>query len=108
MIRVALHKNGQSEFLSLLSAHGVEYDERPHQLDVIMAGPATVLEIISENAPLAAVLVAWFGARASRKVIIQTKNRDVVHIAGYSVKQVSKLLEATGSISIIQADKDDD
>ena len=41
---------------------------------------------------VAAVLVAWLKARASRKVILTLRDKRIVHIEGYSVEQVKELL----------------
>jgi hypothetical protein len=52
------------------------------------------------------VLVTWLRGRASRKVIVQTNEQMVLHIDGYSVKEVEKVLEKASSINAIQTDKD--
>ncbi len=110
-LRVYLFKNGRTEFLSLLRENGVEFTEHhPTPGNVMNAGE--VIEIINaakELSPygaLAVVLVTWLRGRASRKVIVQTNEQMVLHIDGYSVKEVEKVLEKASSINAIQTDKD--
>jgi hypothetical protein len=50
--------------------------------------------------------VQWLKNRASRKIMIQTKNKKVIHIEGYSVKQVEQVLETAEKITVIQTKSD--
>jgi hypothetical protein len=111
-LRVYLFKNGRSDFLSLLRENGVEFNEhRPAPGVVMNAGE--VIEIINaakELSPygaLAVVLVTWLRGRASRKVIVQADEKTVLHLEGYSVKDVEKVIEKAVSVMAIQTEKDD-
>ena len=110
-LRVHLFKNGRSEFLSLLRENGVEFSERYPTPGVVM-NAGEVIDIINaakELSPygaLAVVLVTWLRGRASRKVIVQTNEQTILHIEGYSAKEVEKVLEKASSITAIQTDKD--
>jgi hypothetical protein len=55
---------------------------------------------------IAAVLVQWLRSKASRKVILQTKDNEVIHLEGYSVKEIESLISKASDITVIQTDKD--
>jgi hypothetical protein len=111
-LRVNLFENGRSEFLSLLREHDIEFLERAPRPGAIM-NAGEVIEIInavkdaSPYGAVALVLITWLRGRASRKVIVQADEKTIVHIEGYSVTQVEKLLEKAISVTAIQTEKDD-
>jgi hypothetical protein len=110
-LRVHLFKNGRSEFLSLLRESGIEFSEWRSSSGLVTNSYETI-EISKagkDSSPfgaLAVVLVTWLRGRASREVSVRTNQRTVLQIEGYSVKEVSKILEKAFSITAIQTDKD--
>jgi hypothetical protein len=107
-IHVNLFENGRSEFLSLLREHDIEFLERASLPGTIM-NAGEVIEIINAvpYGALALVLITWLRGRAARKVIVQADEKTIVHIEGYSVTQVEKLLAKARSVTAIQTEKDD-
>ncbi|WP_457665376.1 hypothetical protein, partial [Thiolapillus sp.] len=81
-----------------------------HPGTILNAGET--LEIVKALAGLslapsiAAVLVQWLKNKASRKAILQTKNNEVVHLEGYSSKEIEVLISSAKNITIIQTKKD--
>jgi hypothetical protein len=96
-LRVNLFENGRSEFLSLLREHDSAFLERVPRPGAIMnAGEVIeIMNAVKDASPygaVALVLITWLRGRASRKVIVQADEKTIVHIEGYSVPQVEKLL----------------
>lgn len=63
-----------------------------------------VFSAVKEATPwgaLAVVIVAWLKAKSSRKVIITTRDNTVVHVEGFSIEQVAKVLESAKDAAII-------
>lgn len=60
-----------------------------------------IAQIAAVSGAVATVLVAWIKARASRKVILTLKDQKIVHLEGYSVKEVEALLKTTESVAVI-------
>ncbi len=50
---------------------------------------------------VAAVLVTWLKARASRRVILTLKDKQIIQLDGYSVEEVKELLNMTEVATVI-------
>ena len=59
-------------------------------------------QIAAVSGAVATVLIAWVKARASRKVILTLKDKNIVHLEGYSAKEVEALLKITESVTVIE------
>ena len=70
-----------------------------------------VVEILSSAkaatpwAAIAAVLVAWLRTRASRKVIITHKNKQIFHAEGMSAEEIERLLPLCGNVVAMETKK---
>ncbi|ANX03266.1 effector-associated constant component EACC1 [Immundisolibacter cernigliae] len=93
-MRIALFKDSRESFIQALDGAGVAYEElRAPPGQVMAAGTMiAVAQTAAVAGPIAAVLVAWLKARASRKVILTLHDKRIVHLEGYSVEQVKELL----------------
>ena len=66
------------------------------------------LQLLQHSIPaatIASVLVAWVRARASRKIIITTKDKTVIHAEGYSVEQFEKIIDRVDDLAVIDIQK---
>tara|TARA_R110002049_G_scaffold306823_1_gene505930 strand:- start:110 stop:466 length:357 start_codon:yes stop_codon:yes gene_type:complete len=111
-IRFNYFKDGGGELTSLLSDSNIPVQVRRSDPGVVIASASfldvvTVLGGASLIPSIAAVLVQWLKNKASRKVIVQTKDREIVHIEGMSPSEVAKVLESAHSLTAIQAESDD-
>lgn len=112
-IRVFLFNNSYGSFVQTLKEEELRYHEsgvgRPslsasgYTIELLAAiGGVTLIPKIAE------VLIAWISTRPSRKVIIQTSDKNTIRIEGYSVKEVEEILERTNTISVIDMLPPDD
>jgi hypothetical protein len=90
----------------MLDEAAIGYRTRPYPPGRVVASGEIVeilkaLGIPSACGSLASVLIAWIKSRASRKVILQTDDKKVLHLEGYSVKEIEKLLPKTTSLTVI-------
>ncbi len=102
-MRIALFKDSRASFLKDLSEAGIDFEESQPIPGRIMASATyvAIAQIAAVSGAVATVLVAWFKARASRKVILTLKDQKIVHLEGYSVKEVEALLKTTESVAVI-------
>lgn len=102
-LRFTLFRDSEASFLQALDEAGVEYRKHVPVPGVAMAS-GTAIEIVqtlATSGAIAAVLVAWLKARASRKIVLNTSTNEVVHLEGYSVKEVEALLPLVKSATAI-------
>ena len=105
VLRFVLFKDSEKSFLSALDAEGIGH-ERVHQFTTQpqASGIVEAISTLSEAMPwnsIAKVMVAWIEARKSRKIIITTDNNQIIHMEGYSIEDVKKILPKTINITII-------
>lgn len=109
-LRVNVFKDSQEPFTQLLIENKIEY----YVVALNSFGPVNageILEIVKTvgNAALwpslATVIVAFIRARKSRKIIIQTKDNQIFHAEGFSVEEISKMLENAKNITAIETKK---
>lgn len=93
-MRVALFKDSQASFVQALDDAVVAYEELRVPPGQVMASGSmiAIAQTAAVAGAVAAVLVAWLKARASRKVILTLHDKKIVHLEGYSVEQVRELL----------------
>lgn len=102
-MRIALFKDSRASFLQELSKAGVDFEELRPMPGSIMASATyvAIAQIAAVSGAVATVLVAWIKARGSRKVILTLQDKNIVHLEGYSVKEVEALLKVTESLTVI-------
>jgi len=93
-LRLTLFKDSESSFTQALEEARIEYRKITPMPGAVMASGVAVeiAQTVATSSAIAAVLVAWIRARASRKVILTTATNEVIHIEGCSVKEVKGLL----------------
>ena len=117
IIKLHLYKHGGKEFFRLMSEGNIPIQLKRHNPGTVMAS-GEIIEIVKvvgglSIAPsLAAVIVQWLKNKATRKIMIQTKDNVVVSLEGQDAdrKKLEELLEVAYSVSAIQTqpDQDDD
>ena len=106
-IQISVFKHSKESFLSMLDEKDIKYIERPWPEEVIVGAGETfdIIQAVGEASPflgaLAYVIVTWIKARASRKIVLQTKDKKVFHIEGFSVGEVEKILAQVESFMVI-------
>lgn len=112
VLEVRFFKDGVRDFLDLLQDNELPYERKSHFPPGTVMASGEVLEIVKALAGLslapsiAAVIVQWLKAKSSRKVILQTKDNQIIHLEGYSAKEVEKFIAQGKNISIIQTEPD--
>lgn len=112
ILEVRHFKDGIDDFMSLLGANKIPYEEIDYRKPGVVYASGEMLEVVKALAGLslapsiAAVIVQWQKSKASREVILQTKENQVVHLKGYSVEEVQNLIPAAENITAIQTETD--
>ncbi|MBI1175377.1 MAG: hypothetical protein GC139_08965 [Sideroxydans sp.] len=104
---VHVFKDSATSFTEALSANGIEFSRRIQLAEGPMAAGwiIDVFSAVKEATPwgaLAVVIVAWLKAKSNRKVIITSRDNEVVHTEGLSVEDTIKILERAKDIAIIE------
>ena len=111
-LEVRFFRDGIEDFRDLLNTETIPYKEVSLFTPGTFVASGEILEIAKALAGLslapsiAAVIVQWLKNRASRKVILQTKDNQIVHLEGYSKEEIEKLLTNASNITIIQPERD--
>jgi hypothetical protein len=93
-------------FKVMAKENGIVYEERKLIPGAMYAsGDAIkILQVISDSGPwlaIAWVLVTWLKQKATRKAMITTKKKEVIHLEGYSIDDVAKFLEQSDHVNIL-------
>lgn len=91
----------------LLDAKGISWSMRQERAGVIMASSG-ILEVAlnpSSWVSIAAVLISFIKARHGRRVMITTKDKDVIHAEGLTSKELEKILEKAEWVTAIDPNK---
>jgi len=104
---VHVFKDSAASFVEALSENGVEFSRRIQLAEVQMAAGwiIDVFSVLKDPAPwaaLATVLVTWLKMKANRKVIVTTKDNEVIHTEGLSVEDTIKILERAKNVAVIE------
>ena len=99
----ALFKDSKDSFLYELDKASVKYSRVEAFSGVVMASGTliAIAQAVASSTVLAAVVVAWIKARASRKIIVTTNTNEIIHIEGYSVAEVEKVLSIAMRVTVI-------
>ena len=111
-LRVNLSRNGGGElFRAFVDAKVPIYETRSdpgsamasgHFIEIVTAvGGASLIPSI------AFVLHQWLKNKASRKIIIQTKDKEIVHVEGLGLEELERVLDLAESLSAVQLESDD-
>lgn len=102
-IKIRLFKNSRDSFIQMLDKKPIPYQMLTPPVGVPMAASLEVAIALTSLIikVLAGVIVAWLETKKSREVIIQSGEYKIVHIRGYSQKDVEKLIATAVSVSII-------
>ena len=106
VVRVNVFKNSHDAFTQMLEESSIKYGEVQTFSSAIMASDMvlTVYGVLQTAAPwaaLAAVLVAWIKSRPTRKIIITTKDNQVIHLEGLTIQEVERVLALSSNLSVI-------
>ena len=105
-LQAHVFKDSAASFTEALSGGGIQFSRRVQLSEAPMAA-GTIIEIFSAIkdanpwGALAAVVVAWLAAKATRKVIITTKDNQIIHAEGLSASEVERILEKAKDVGII-------
>lgn len=106
-LQVHVFKDSDTSFTAALSENGIEFSRRI-QLSEAPMNAGTIIEIFSaikDITPwgaLAVIVGVWLKTKAGRKVIITTKDNDIIHIEGFSILEIERVLEKAKSVAIIE------
>jgi hypothetical protein len=109
---VHVFKDSAASFTEALSERGIEFSRRIQLAEGPMAAGwiVDVFSALKDPAPwaaLAAALVTWLKAKAGRKVIVTTKENEVIHTEGLSVADTIKVLERAKNVAVIEVPQKD-
>ena len=106
---VHLFKDSFGPFMSLLNEHNVAYSMREQRSGVQMAasGVVEVLQTAAMWGSLASVIIAFLKYRHSRKVIITTKENEIIHAEGLTHKELESILTRAKSLTAIETTIDE-
>ncbi len=106
-LHVHVFKDSFGPMIELLNAHDVKYQMREQRSGAVMAasGVIEVLQSPAMWAALAAVVVAFIRSRNGRKVIITTKDNEVIHAEGLNPKELEEILKKSKSLAAIDPSK---
>ena len=98
-----LFKDSKASFLSELDRSAIKYNPVEALSSGVMASGTliAIAQAIASSTAVAAIVVAWLKARASRKIIVTTEANQVVHLEGYSIAEVEKILAIAARVAII-------
>ena len=104
-LELQFFKHSYSSFIKALDSEGI-----PHKKVQCFSSPiqaSSFLEVIhsiAETMPwnsLAKLMVAWIDARKSREIIVNIGDMKSIHIKGYSVSDVEKIISSAENAIII-------
>ncbi|HCS29176.1 MAG TPA: hypothetical protein DIW43_17085 [Spongiibacteraceae bacterium] len=110
VLELTLFKHSESSFIRALDEAGIAHS----RASMYVTGPQAsgfkeIISAVSDAMPwnaIAKVMKAWIDARASREVMIQTKDGEVIHAKGYSPEELKKVLPLSQSVMIIDTKPD--
>jgi hypothetical protein len=113
-ISAYVSKHSKSSFAEMLKENNIEFYEKNLFPAGTVVNASETIEIIkalggaSVIPALATVLVQWLKNKSSRKIILQTKENEVIHLDGYSVKEIETILQKAKNLTVIQTIPEED
>lgn len=106
-LQVHVFKDGFGPMIDLLNANGVKYQIREQRSGAVMAasGVIEVLQSASMWGALAVVVVAFIKSRNGRKVIITTKDNEIIHAEGLKPQELEDILKRSKSLAAVDPNK---
>jgi len=103
ILPIHLFKGSFEPVLDLLNEHNIKYQMEQVRPGVVMASGSTLEIVLSATvwASLATVLVAFIKARHGRKIVITTKNNQVIHAEGLTAKDMEVVLKNAKNIMAV-------
>lgn len=105
ILTIHLSKHGRPDFEALLRQSGIGFAGRPMRSGIFAA--AQTIEIIDAVGaivtPLAAVLVTWLKANASRKITIDTQ-KGIVSAQGLTQAETEEALKIAKALIVVQSE----
>jgi hypothetical protein len=105
---VHVFKNSFGPIIELLNEHNVKYRMHETRSGAIMAASG-VIEVLQSPAmwgALATIVVTFIKNRNGRKVIITTRDNEVIQAEGLSPKELEQILKRSKSLVAIDPNKD--
>lgn len=105
---VHVFKDSFGPIIELLNEHKVKYQMHETRSGAIMAASG-VIEVLQSPAmwgALATIVVTFIKSRNGRKVMITTKDNEVIQAEGLSSKELEQILIRSKSLVAIDPNKD--
>lgn len=108
-MKVYLYKHSFGPFLKLLNDNHIQYQMRETRSMEPMASGGFIELLTSKElwGSLSAIIIAFLKYRNSRKVIITTKDQQIIQASGLSSKDLEKVLENSVKIDVIDTSPKD-
>ena len=109
VFNVSLSKDSREPFLELLRENRVAHEELMLKANEELG---FIVDIMQSSAPwagvLATVVCAFLKNRRSRKVIITTKDNQVIHCEGLGTAEIERILKQAKNLTAIETKSTDD
>jgi hypothetical protein len=108
VIPINVFKHSFGPILELLNENDLRYQMREVRSGAVMASSGAIEVIVNASlwVSLASVIITFIKAKNSREVIIQTKDKKVIHAKGLDSKQLEKILKEASNITAIDTGKE--
>lgn len=106
-LHLHVFKDSFGPMIALLNEHDVKYQLREQRSGAVMAASG-VIDVLQSPAiwgALAAVVIAFIRSRNGRKVIITTKDNEIIHAEGLSPKELEEILKRSKSLAAVDPNK---
>ena len=103
-LSIYVFKDSFKLILNLLNDNDVQYQMRENRSEMIQAASSGVIEVLTSAAmwgALATVIVTYIKSKSGRKIIITTKENEVIHAEGLTSKELENILDKAKSISAV-------
>jgi len=98
-----LFKDSTDSFLTMLDDSAIKYDSVAALSGQLIASGTLIAlaQTVASSTAIAAIVVAWLKARSSRKIIVTTELHQIIHLEGYSLAEVEKILAVATQVAVI-------
>lgn len=105
---VHVFKNSFGPMIELLNEHDVKYQMHANRSGSVMAASG-VIEVLQSTAmwgALATIVVTFIKSRNGRKVIITTRDNEIIHAEGLNPNELEEILKRSKNLSAIDPSKE--